>query len=59
MDEDVAVPHLAASAMQWKVVLAEVRRHVRRGEQPSFQAVRPVVIRALDTIGKVPLALLA
>ena len=59
MNEHVAVPHLAAGAVQRVVVLAEIRRHVRRGEQPSVEVVGPVVIRTLDAIDEMPFGLIA
>ena len=58
-DEDVPVPHVAAGPVQRVVVPAEIRRHVRRCEEASLETVRPVVIRALDAIGEMPLGLLA
>ena len=59
MDEDVSVPDLAAGAMERIVVLAELRRHVRRGEQPSIEVVRPRVVRTLNAIDEVTVGLLA
>src|ERR1035437_6065576 len=46
----MAVPDVAAGAMQRVVRFAELRRHVRRGEQLSLKVVRPRVIRALNAI---------
>ena len=54
VEEDVAVPSAACTAMQRIVVLAEVRHfvHVRRADQPAVEIVGPRVIRALDAAGE-------
>src|SRR5207249_4571834 len=55
IDEDVAIPHLAAGAMQRIFFLSELRRHVRRAEQTAGEVVVPRVVRTLDAIDEVAL----
>ena len=45
--------------MERVLVLAEIRRHVRRGEQAALEIVGPIVIRALNPLDEVPFGLLA
>ena len=55
----MAVPHVHVHRAERDVVLAEARRavHVRRGDEPAVEAVRPRVIRTLDALGEMALGL--
>ena len=59
--KDMTVPHVHLHRAQRDVVLAEAWRavHVRRGDEPAVQAVRPRVIRTLDALGEMALGLRA
>src|SRR5438309_11258702 len=50
MEEDMAVPDLGRDGMERVVLSCESGHiHVRRSDEPSVQAIRPAVVRALDS----------